>query len=243
MSEIYFKVGDNHNKLEIINVLHSNKCSSVVILEGDYIHFEYKDLPFDESQIMNKFSHLGSRLRKDLPKKLRSSLRLSLAAALSSALLSNTVEQALSNFSSIENRIIRAKTTEQAKSVLIISCFVISSAIAIVLVIFYYIDFLDKKLLFLSMASGVLGSFFSLLQRNRKVHLNHSGLKIYTFIQAAIIAITGAASGIIIYVFCYSNIAFGFAQHNLYALLAICITAGFTERLIPDLFSKIEDLK
>jgi len=243
MSKIEYKVGDKQNGLEVIQILHSTENSAVVILEGNFTHFEFKNLPFDESQILSKFHYLGSKLPKDLPKRLLNNLRISLAGALSSALLSNDIEMALTHFESVEKRIGRAKTTKQAKAVLIISCFVASLLMSVALLVFYTIDFWDNKLIFLSMSAGVLGSFFSLLSRNTKVHINHSGLPVYTFIQAGTIAITGALSGIIIYIFCYSNIAFGFAQENAYALLAVSVTAGFSERLIPDLFGKVEDLK
>ncbi len=46
-------------------------------------------------------------------------------------------------------------------------------------------------------------------------------------------------SGGIAVVFIYADLAFGFAKDNFEVIFVICMAAGFSERMIPDLFDKL----
>ena len=97
---------------------------------------------------------------------------------------------------------------------------------------------LSSSELLLCLGSGATGALFSLLSRNSSVEVNLQDGKIYIVIQAFTITLTGLISGLILFSFANSDLAFSFAKDNVYNLIVLSIIAGFSERFIPDLFAK-----
>ncbi|WP_162618104.1 hypothetical protein [Shewanella halifaxensis] len=89
-------------------------------------------------------------------------------------------------------------------------------------------------------SAGCFGSLFSLLQRNSTVPLNLTGGGFYTFLQSLFICVLGALSGAALYLLCISGLALSVAKENLAMLTVFAMIAGFSERMIPDLFNKMQ---
>jgi hypothetical protein len=226
----------------IKSIIQRSAKGIVGVDENGAIQCEYSELEldFDPTSVVNKFHQLDSKLSRNLPSSLWRTLNRELGAAYYCALTSKTSEEGLNQFEEIETRINSVKEPEEAKLFLILSSFLISISLIGLLLILQNKSFLNQTESFLCMASGVCGAFFSLLNRNKEVKINLLGANRFIYIQAFIVAITGVLSGLVIYIFSNANIAFGFAEGNLFTLLAICLAAGFSERLVPDLFGKVK---
>jgi len=229
------------NGKQIVNIIaHSAEVIVAVSITGGIV-FEYHNTPPNPERLINKFHSIDSKLSRDLPAELFNKLQHELGSAIYAALLSESEIEGIECFNHIEEKIESVKDPEQAKAILVVLSLITSIILITALIVSYSCKLLNQEFIYLCMSAGVVGSLFSLLNRNKKIHLYLLGGGKYIFIQSLTISITGLISGFIIYIVSNSNIAFGFAKTDLFALLAICIIAGFSERLIPDLFGKIED--
>lgn len=235
--------------LQIGHELHGNIIADIIqrsaqvlvcVNEKGSVCFTYEDVEISTVGIINKFHELSGMIPDDIPQTLHTELSREMGAALYCALISETPDKGLLQFIKIENKIKATKTFEEAKSVLLLSSFTFSLIIILFLIMFQQVTLLSQSDLYLCMALGCCGSYFSLINRNKKVEINLVNSNNYIYIQSFLISITGMLSGLIVYIFSNADIAFGFVEGNLYALLAICLTAGFSERLIPDLFGKVQ---
>lgn len=229
------------NGQPIVDVISQSTNAIVALSLSGGLVFEYSAALPNSEKITNKFHSLDSKLSRNLPDSLFKTLQRELGAALYSALLSENVDAAMSCFVSIEERIAKVKEPEQAKAILVVSSLATSAIILTVLLTLKHANIFQAGEIYLCMSAGLCGSLFSLLNRNKAVHLNLLGGCQFIVIQSLTISITGCISGVIVYVASKSNIAFGFASSDLYTLLTLCIVSGFSERLIPDLFGKIDE--
>ena len=235
-----YTVGEKINGVTIAKIIQRSDIAIVVIDDEGALQFEYSQSGYDATCMINKFHQLDAKLSKNLPTELWATLSRELGAALYCGLTSNTADEGLKQFDEIEKRITSVKEPEEAKLTLVLSSFFISMAIIGFTLLLQHNSFLNQTQPYLCMAAGTCGAFFSLLNRNKEVKINLLGNNNFIHIQAFIVAITGALSGLVVYIFSKANIAFGFAEGNLFTLLAICLAAGFSERLVPDLFGKVK---
>ena len=237
------KVGDYINGLKIKSIIAQSNEAVVCVTETGSVQYQWNNLSYDHSEVTNKFHMLEARINRNVTRQVWSTLVRELGAAFYSAMVSDTLENALAKFDEVEIRIMNVKTQQEVKALIISYAFLVSSIISGVLIFFSNINFLSQSVIYLCMSAGVGGAFFSLLSRNEKLGLDLFASKAFLILQSSIICLTGVMSGLIMYVFSMSNIAFGFAANDLYTLLTVSLAAGFSERLIPDLFGKIESGK
>ncbi|MDO6463578.1 hypothetical protein [Pseudoalteromonas carrageenovora] len=62
----------------------------------------------------------------------------------------------------------------------------------------------------------------------------------YIILQALFTAIMGSIAGGLIYIISKSGLALSFSNDNIYSLTILSVLGGFSERMIPEIFKKLE---
>ncbi|EWH05811.1 hypothetical protein AT00_15465 [Pseudoalteromonas lipolytica SCSIO 04301] len=154
-----------------------------------------------------------------------------------------TIEECDRLFIDIEKRIKEIKTPDKIKSHFILSALIFTIISSFLMVTAYNLSDSSFKYVFLCIAGGSVGALFSILQRNNEVVFNNQIKIEYIYFQATFTVLLGSISGGIIYLLSMSDLALTFANKNIYSLVLISIVSGFSERMIPELFGKIEKSK
>lgn len=233
-------VGDDLNGSKIKNIIQQSVDAIVVFNETGALGFRHARSERNLTRIINKFHELDTKIPDDIPSRLYETLQRELGAAFYCAMVCEDEKEGLTYLDKISDRINKVKTRDEAKLILIITTFIILGGMGIYLVYLQQLRFLDNDNLYLCMLFGGCGAFFSLLNRNDAVQVNLVNGDFYIYLQSFIIALTGVLSGLIVFIFSKANIAFGFTADNVFTLFAICLVSGFSERFVPDLFSKVK---
>ncbi|MCG9736066.1 hypothetical protein L1D51_19050, partial [Pseudoalteromonas shioyasakiensis] len=122
----------------------------------------------------------------------------------------------------------------------ILATLVFSLFLSSLMVLAYYITDMDFKYIFICVAGGTVGAVFSILQRNNEISFDSQIPNKYIYLQASFTVMLGSISGGLVYIMSMSDLALTFANKNIYSLVLISIVSGFSERMIPELFGKIE---
>lgn len=236
-----YKIGDKSKSgNQIKEIIHCTDSAIVFISDDDILGYECFGLTIDISKAIDKFVDLESQISRELPETLLKRIRTSLGSALFHALIAGSVEESLQCFVTVEKRIKKLKTPNQAKTVLILLHLIFTFLALLISMAIYILSPSPYNVIFLCIGMGSFGSLFSSLQRSSEIHLNLTGGISYTVMQAAFVTVLGGMSGFVMYVTSHSDIAFIFAKDNVHTLALMSILAGFSERLVPDLFIKIE---
>ncbi|TMP19887.1 hypothetical protein CWC02_06965 [Pseudoalteromonas sp. S2721] len=157
-----------------------------------------------------------------------------------SALNAKTIEECDRLFVDIEQRIKDIKTPDKIKSHFILCALIFTTISSFLMLTAYNFSDSSFKYVFLCIAGGSVGALFSILQRNNEVVFNNQIKIQYIYFQATFTVLLGSISGGIIYLLSMSDLALTFANKNIYSLVLLSIVSGFSERMIPELFGKIE---
>lgn len=236
-----YKVGDYSNCNEkITSIIRKNHNVIVFYDDADHVCWEVNDIDHEiESACANKFCEIMDSVAHDLDEKNKISIRTSICGCLFSALNKETVKEAEDAFLEVHKRLKKLKTPYEIKSHFLIITVLLTACTCL----FAYYLANDKsveiKFFFICSSAGTIGSLFSILQRNTEIKLSPKGW--YIFLQSAFNTILGFVSGGIIFLVSKADIAFSFAESNIYMLSLLALIAGFSERMIPELFKNIEN--
>lgn len=224
----------------IKKILKRSNSAIVYVCENEEINYEFKQNYEKVDVIISKYDMLREKIPIEIPQELKASYQKILGKCFFNALVSCSHDEGLKHFIEIEKRICDLKTPNQAKSILIFFNLVFCSIFAAIGFTTYFNSVNSIGVIGLCASFGGFGSLFSLLQRNQNVVLNITGALKYTILQGLFISVLGAMSGVIMLLIIKSEIAFSFAGNSISTIALLSILAGFSERLIPDVFSKIE---
>lgn len=236
-----YKKGDETSSGIIIEkIINYSPTAQVYLREDGEIGYEFESLVPVVSSALDKYDEINSHISSELPQDLLIKTKCSLGAALFHASFAKTPEDTFKCFDSIESRVKNIKTPNQAKTILVLFNLLFTFLVLFFSIMAYIYYTPSYGIVFLCVGSGSFGALFSILQRNSEITLNLTGGIKYTILQAGFITILGGMSGCVIYLVSMSDLAFSFASDNTFTLVTLAIIAGFSERLIPDLFEKIE---
>lgn len=185
------------------------------------------------SKAANNFETLATQLPFEIQANIKDSVKHQLAMSLYNAVILENVEDA---FEKVSKRIAALLTANQAKLRLILFSLICTSLIGAVMAIIYGNFSWPHKFVIATSGAGMLGSMFSLLQRNRNVRIPQDNGNFYIFLQAFFICVLGALSGLVVFLLTKSDIPIPVTKGNSYSVLIFAMCAGSLERLIPDFF-------
>lgn len=236
-----YKIGETTSTgVKVKSIIASNAIAIVFFNENNEVNSEISEISFDIGKVMHKHDELRFKISDELPPKVMHALLFGLGKALFHAVNSDNIEDALNNFNGIENRISNVITPNQAKSILILCNIFFSLAVIAICLVLFRENTSPNGAIFLCLSMGAFGALFSLLQRNSVIELNLTGGYKYIVLQSIFICVLGSMSGSVMYLLIKSGIAFSFAENNIFSMSIFSIISGFSERLVPDLFSSIE---
>lgn len=231
-----------HNGLKIEHIFGKSEILIVFLCDNKRVHWEFDG--DDDDGIFSNATAEYEALRSSLPMELlessKNSLINHLASSLYVAINTGDVEQA---FCAVKKRIAALLTPNQAKLRLILYCLLSACVLGVgLLALFNFIDWYHK-LVFAAAGGGLIGAVFSLMQRNREVKIPQDNGDFYIFLQAFFVCVLGGIAGGMIYIIANSTVINMISNNNIYDLLLFSIFAGFSERMVPDLFNGISNLK
>lgn len=215
-------------------ILYESESGSVCV-ESDGLNIDARNIA------THKYNEIHEMIPEDISDKLYESIRTTLNSVYFMALCSDSSESALDKYIEIEKRIRNIKTPNEIKSMYISFTIAINLIVCFLAFYVYNNSTLSYKALFICVMCGCLGSQFSILQRNTDLYYFENSKKRYIFLQSTFTSLLGVFSGAILFILSKSGIALTIAQDNIFALAIFSIIAGFSERMIPDLFKNIEN--
>jgi hypothetical protein len=96
----------------------------------------------------------------------------------------------------------------------------------------------DARMLSLGALAGMVGVCISLLQRSESLVATQFPTRLQITVQALVRITLGIVFGLLVVIAAKGNVAFGNFKDTR-ALFVVAVAAGFSERLIPDLLSKL----
>lgn len=222
--------------MEISHIVYNseNDPSSSLKYEASNLRIEITELA------CSKLAELKEKLPDEIPKSTHDRIIMMLGNALHSALVAEDIESSLKSFESVESRINRLKTPFELKAIFISSSALITLIICLIGLSLYLISEASYKNFFICCSCGSVGTLFSLLQRNSELLFSLTAKLKYILLQSFLTCILGSISGGLLYILSKSEIAFSFASNNTYSLAILAVVAGFSERMIPEMFKSIE---
>jgi len=219
----------------------------VVYFDDEYelvYEFEKEEIATDSAEVNIYCQSLKQEIPEGIPDSLLKELRRELGHCLFNALKAPDVEASRKLFEPFDAKLKTIKSPEYAIVEYISISLIISLIFTLPLVLMYF-HFSSTNsgwaIVFVCSIAGIVGSLFSVLQRNISYDLDLKSSRKLVVMQSMSRVMSGMLAALILYLASNSNIALGFASENQYALILFCVLAGFSERLIPDLFNKLEE--
>ena len=209
---------------------------------GLVFEFEPKNIKTDSAKVKLLHQTLHEKIPEGISKGLQKKLLRELGHCLFSALEAENYETSEALFEPFIETVEKVKSPEFAILEYTIISAILTIAFSSVLALFYFYLVESQAIFAMAMlcgAGGVVGSLFSTLQRQITINLDLMASRAFVVMQSLIRVISGLLAGIILFLASKSDIALGFAKDNFFTLLLFCVLAGFSERLIPDLFNKL----
>lgn len=224
-------------------LIRKNSDAIVYFNEGGSLVYEFDDKKVgnDLSFVREKFSELDSKVPTDASEDFISSLRYEIGCALFAALCSTEKDSANACFDAISEKLERVKSLDAAK-LLYVGNAVAIAAVLLIVTISLYVGYSSNHAIFsqivLCVGCGITGSLFSSLQRKWTRDINLLSPNWIYSAQAGVQLLSGAISGLVVFLASQADIALGFAKDDIYSLLFFCIVSGFSERYSPNLLAK-----
>lgn len=235
-----YKVGDESPSGGGINsILRQN--DDVIIyttIEGAGFNWAYKEKGKLSTKALQKYNHINEKIPIELTTVVLNHFETTLTNCLFHALQADTEEEINEIYSLANERISKLISPNKAK-VIYVSCSVLFTIIFIGMSFIFH-NIIKYDYIFLCIAGGSFGSLFSLLQRNQDIKLSLLEGYFYITVQSLFGALLGCMSGFVMYLLINSGFVFDFAKSNSSYILLFAILSGFSERLIPQLFNKLE---
>ncbi|MFY8325093.1 hypothetical protein [Pseudoalteromonas sp. ZZD1] len=225
----------------IKHIYRSSPHCIVFETESGNIGWEYQDtVDVISDRAASRFYELYEQIPEDIPDTVYENILGSVCNALIVSLKASTLDECDETYNVIESRIKKLRTNYQLKSIFILFSVLLTLVYSSMSIILYSFSEAIFNMLYICISCGCIGSLFSVLQRNDKINFDAKLSKKYIFLQASFTGLLGSISGGIIYLLSKSGLALSFASDNLYSLALLSIIGGFSERMIPELFQKID---
>ena len=196
-------------------------------------------VPEDFSPSISKFDGLMSEIKTIAPEKHKSECFILLGKSLFAALSSQAGKSSIECFADFEKYLHRL-AQQRTRTQYVFECMLITAIFcAVTIFAIHGVTILHKEY-FYGSVFGAIGGCISVMQRANNVDidwtLSNSGLLLQAVVRIAL----GLLFGAIFVLACKSDFLLGAFKTNTGALYLLALVAGFSERMIPDLFGRLE---
>jgi len=197
-------------------------------------------VPFRLLGAVSEFDSIMTAIAVSVPKAHRKETYHHLGKALFAAFHTPEGTRPGSEFRKVR-LFVRKKAKERARLSYVLASLAAATVLALVVVpIYFRIPASNLALVILGGCFGSVGATISVLQRNPSLELDPWMSTRYHALQGVTRIVLGFIFGGILVIASKANFVLGVIRNNPYPLLILCIVAGFSERLIPELLSKFE---
>lgn len=234
--------GDECHGRTIKHVICQNTNNIVFFCENESIAYFHNELAKGVSirDITDIYRDLIAKIPVDAPDKYTKIVKKSIGSSLFNALNSNNKKEIKISFKRSKRLVKNLHNSYQVKLYFISSGIFYTFMITILFLFHIYPESFSKDFILCGVL-GSVGTIFSLLQRNQNINICLFSPKRVIFLESFVRSISGFIGGLIIYIIIKSNLVLGLIQGNEYAMYTLSLISGFSERFIPEIFSKIQE--
>jgi uncharacterized protein YegP (UPF0339 family) len=197
-------------------------------------------VPFRLLGAVSEFDSIMATIAVSVPKAYRKETYHQLGKALFAAFHTPEGTRPGSEFRKVR-LFVRKKAKERARLSYVLASLAAATVLELVVLPIYFLTPASNlKLVILGGCFGAIGATISVLQRNPSLELDPWMSTRYHALQGVTRIVLGFIFGGTFVIASKANFVLGVIRNNPYPLLILCIVAGFSERLIPELLGKFE---
>jgi hypothetical protein len=225
------------------SILGQSARVAVYTTEDGQLRWNYTDndgnVPGALAASLLKFDTLMSEIKIFAPEKHRTECYTLLGKALFSALNSEPSDASLNSFDQVSAHLYRlAQQTTRTNFVL--QCMTITFIYSAPILIALHWTTTAHKTYIYCAVFGAVGACISVMQRASDIDIDWTLNGKSLLVQSGVRITLGLVFGSIFVLACKADFLLGAFKHNEEALLFLSIVAGFSERMIPELFSRLD---
>lgn len=238
------KIGENcPTGATVKSILGQSSRAVVYTTEDNQLRWNYAEndgvVPGELSSAVSRFDALMSEIKVFAPEKHKTECFTLLGKALFSSLNGDPSPAAVKNFDQVEAYLHRlAQQTTRTNFVL--QCMVATLAYSTVVLAILHLGYFPHEVYAYCSVFGAIGACVSVMQRAKDIDIDWTLNGKSLFVQSSVRVSLGLLFGAIFALACKANFLFGAFNEVNEALYLLSIVAGFSERMIPELFSRLE---
>lgn len=209
----------------------------------DHLRWNYTEnngvVPGDLSPAISKFDSLMAETKSFAPKKHRYECFILLGKSLFAALNGAPAESAINCFRDYEQYLHRL-AQQHSRTQYVFECMIVAAIYSIITLLFLHFNSLAHEIYFYGSIFGAVGACISVMQRANDIDIDWTLDSKSLFLQAFIRITLGLLFGSIFILACKGDFLLGAFKDMIEALFLLALVAGLSERMIPDLFGRLE---
>lgn len=235
------KVGEKDSGDNVVMlILGQSDKNCVYITKDNQLRWNIEgDVPSELIPVVNKFDLLMTEVKSAVSEKHKNECLTLLGKSLYAAMNEKTTEKALRYFDGVE-QFVQSMTQQQKQATYVFVCILVTIILTTPSISILHIMQPQHAHYFYGACLGAIGACISVMQRAVSVDVNWR-LDLFSLVLHAVIRITlGLLFGAVFVLACKADFLFGEFKTNPRAIYLLAMVAGFSERMIPDLFSRLE---
>jgi len=238
------RISSEGNALIVDVTLGESPIASVFTTKDKQLRWRYKAnsgvLPFRLLGAVLEFDSIMATIAVSVPKSYQKATYHILGKALFAAFHTPEETKPIGSFRAVRI-FVRKKAKERARLTYLLASMAAKIMLGLVVIPFYLFTVNSSAgLVALGGWFGSVGASISVLQRNASLNLDPWMSNRYLALHGIARIVLGFIFGSVFVMASKANFILGLVRDNSYSLLVLCIVAGFSERLIPELLSKFE---
>lgn len=225
-------------------MLGESSVASVFTTKDNQLRWKYRanggNVPASLRPAIAHFDTIMSTIKVSVAKPYQRECYHRLGKALFGALHGPEGTEVANQFRAVR-LLVRTKAKERARLVYVVASLAATMLLSLfILPLYKYVTNPEIRLITLGGCFGSIGACISVLQRNPSLDIDPWMSNGYLKLQGITRVVLGFIFGCIFALASKANFVLGVVRDNPYPLLVLCIVAGFSERVIPELLSKFE---
>lgn len=224
-------------------ILGQSPKAAVYTTEDDHLRWNYTEnngvVPGELSPAISKFDSLMAETKSFAPKKHRHECFILLGKSLFAALNGTPAESAVECFGDYEEYLHRL-AQQHSRTHYVFECMIVAAIFSIITLLLLHLNYLTHEIYFYGSIFGAVGACISVMQRANNIDIDWTLDNKALFLQAFIRITLGLLFGSIFILACKSDFLLGAFKDMAEALYLLALVAGLSERMIPDLFGRLE---
>lgn len=224
-------------------ILGQSAIAAVYTTEDGQLRWSYKEnggvLPGELTAAVSRFDGLMAEIKSIAPKKHKESCYALLGKALFTALNSAPSKASIDSFDSVASYLHRL-AQQRTRTMFVIQCMIATLGYSIAILAFLHLFTVPHSLYAYCAVFGALGACISVMQRAADIDIDWTLDGQSLLVQSVVRITLGLVFGAVFVLACKGDFILGVFKDMNVAIYFLAIVAGFSERMIPELFGRLE---